>query len=288
MSCLQGCDNCDCKETNVCNSTAKMEEELNAKLKVLKDFVCVIRTTSCVNLAKIMSEYAYFLWCFLKDLVNYLINLDKRVTNLCSSIKCVNEKANSIIRYLRKAAFDNIKVTTKVSTGGGASGVTMMEATRDAAGNFRFHFTTNNYNGFKYGDGYIEGKINSHYSVNDDGSINAVIDNVFFDNIYWNMVSPNDQPNKNLSLVIKTLTGETVINKAYDARSSWRVDINKTVAFNKTYKLNPHSSSGDIHLFDIADNWIINTNGHAYIRFDNNNDSFGLRESDCGIDCDKC
>lgn len=288
MSCLQGCDNCDCKETNVCNSTDQMEKELNEKLKVLKDFVCIIRTTSCVNLAKMMAEYAYFLWCFLKDLVNYLINLDKRVNNLCSSIKCVNDKANAIIRYLRQQAFDSINVAIRVATGGGKAGVTMMSGTRDAAGNFHFHFTTNNTNGFEYGHGYIDGKINSHYTVNDDGSINAVIDNIYFDNAHWDLKSPNDQPNKNLSLVIKTLTGETILNKRYDARSSWRENMHRTVNVNRTYKLAPHSSSGDIHLFDIADNWIINTDGHAYIKFDNNNDSFGLRESNCGINCDKC
>lgn len=287
MSCLQGCDNCECQETNVCNSTEEMEKSLNNKLKVLKDFVCVIRTTSCPNLAKMLSQYAYYLWCFLKDIVNYLINLDKRVSNLCSSIKCVNEKANSIINYLRKDAFNNIKINTYVEASG-RPGVTMMTGNIDANGAGSFRFTTNNYNGFEYGVGHIYFRVGRSYDIDGNGNMIAKLGSIAIDSADWQMKSPNTNPNNNLSLVIRDLHGNVIWRKNYTATNSWNERINKNIEIGITRTITPHSQTGNILMLQIEDNWILNTSGKAYINFINNNTTFPINSGDCGIHCDKC
>lgn len=82
MGCGCGCQDCECKEVNVCDTTDKVHADLRDKLMVFKDYVCTIALTPCSQLGKVMSKVVYYLWCMLKDLVNMIINNRKRTETL--------------------------------------------------------------------------------------------------------------------------------------------------------------------------------------------------------------
>lgn len=82
MACFNGCNDCNCVETGVCQETPKVESDLKEKLRVFHDYVCTIAMTPCAQLSKLMAKVVYYIWCFLKDLVNTIINNRKRTETL--------------------------------------------------------------------------------------------------------------------------------------------------------------------------------------------------------------
>lgn len=86
MSCLGGCGDCSCKEVDTNQKFSDIDNDIREKLKLIKDFTCVIATSSCVNLAKNVAKAWYYLWCFLKDLVNMIKFTNSRIDGLCSLI----------------------------------------------------------------------------------------------------------------------------------------------------------------------------------------------------------
>ena len=98
MGCGCGCQDCECKEINVCDTTERVHADLRDKLMVFADYVCTIALTPCSQLGKVMSKVIYYLWCMLKDLVNMIINNRKRTETLmendeyfCDRMSAVSE-----------------------------------------------------------------------------------------------------------------------------------------------------------------------------------------------------
>lgn len=65
-----GCNECKCKEVDVLSGNT--EKQLNEKLKIFNDLVCVIANTNCLDFPRVMAKAFYMLWCYLKDLTNIL------------------------------------------------------------------------------------------------------------------------------------------------------------------------------------------------------------------------
>lgn len=98
MGCGCGCQDCECKEINVCDTTERVHADLRDKLMVFADYVCTIALTPCSQLGKVMSKVVYYLWCMLKDIVNMIINNRKRTETLmendeyfCDRMSAVSE-----------------------------------------------------------------------------------------------------------------------------------------------------------------------------------------------------
>lgn len=71
-----GCNDCDCKEVDVVSS--KTKTQLEEKLRVFNDLVCVVANTNCLEFPKAMGKAIYLLWCYLKDLTNLIVYLIDR------------------------------------------------------------------------------------------------------------------------------------------------------------------------------------------------------------------
>ena len=97
MACT-GCNDCNCEEAEVL--TSKTEQQLKDKLRIFHDLVCVVMNANCIDLPRIMGKFIYMLWCFLRDIVNQIIELKNRVDKLgnndeiCEKISHVAEVLN--------------------------------------------------------------------------------------------------------------------------------------------------------------------------------------------------
>lgn len=83
MACT-GCNDCECIE-------AKNKKDIEDKLRVLHDLVCVIANANCIDLPRILSKGFYMLWCILRDILRMQQELDltvfkKRDEELCRKI----------------------------------------------------------------------------------------------------------------------------------------------------------------------------------------------------------
>ena len=83
MACT-GCNDCECIE-------AKNKKDIEDKLRVLHDLVCVIANANCIDLPRILSKGFYMLWCILRDILRMQQEIDltvfkKRDEELCRKI----------------------------------------------------------------------------------------------------------------------------------------------------------------------------------------------------------
>lgn len=83
MACT-GCNDCECIE-------AKNKKDIEDKLRVLHDLVCVIANANCIDLPRILSKGFYMLWCILRDILHMQKEIDltvfkKRDEELCKKI----------------------------------------------------------------------------------------------------------------------------------------------------------------------------------------------------------
>lgn len=99
MGCGCGCQDCECKEINVCDTTERVHADLRDKLMVFADYVCTIALTPCSQLGKVMSKVVYYLWCMLKDLVNMIINNRKRTETLMENDEYFCDRMSDISNW---------------------------------------------------------------------------------------------------------------------------------------------------------------------------------------------
>lgn len=92
-----GCSNCHCNEVDVCKDTQEVCEEINSKLALLKDYVCVLGAQTCQSIIKAVAKYAFFVWCFLRDLTHISLKVNKNVEELL-------EQQKQLVKYVQNMA----------------------------------------------------------------------------------------------------------------------------------------------------------------------------------------
>lgn len=289
MSCLQHCGDCKCVETDICLPLKERETEYKRKLQILKDYSCVLGQTTCVNLPQRVGQYAYFVWCYLQDVMNSLINLDKRVDNLCSVVKCQNNKLNSIYNYLIDQATDNVAFAMRSGGSIGAEGdaSTYTKITTTPQGGFTINW--NMVAGTEVGKGTITGKVNYSYSVNDDGSMQATLASFTLLRADY-VLSGGTANHHSASFSIFDNDGTLVYRRNYDPTLAWSENINKTVPLNIIKKVPANGgTTGDIPILTTFDDWLGNdTRGRVSAIYTNNNKPITLNNTSCNIKCGAC
>lgn len=107
MVCVKGCNDCDCKEVSVV--TSKTNLQLQDKLRVFLDLVCIVANTPCPSLPEMMAKVLYYIWCYLKDLTNQIECLRKRTNilkkrdeELCAKSMTIAKAYNLMNAELKK------------------------------------------------------------------------------------------------------------------------------------------------------------------------------------------
>lgn len=290
MSCLQNCGDCTCVETDVCLETETKHEEYNKKLKVLKDYACLIAQTTCVNLAKRVGQYAYFVWCYLRDILNLIINLEKRVDNLCSVVKCHEKKLEDIYNYLMGEVANNISfsMSSSGSTGGDGNTATYTALHTSDDGSFTIYWNMVN-GSVEIGQGAIHGKVNHSYSVNSDGSINANISSFTLNDAVYTL-SGGYFDHHSATFTIYDNGGSVVYQRNYDPNQAWSESINTTVTIGSSHVLSPNGgTSGHIPILSTLDTWLTDpTVGYITASYTNNNKPVTINNTPCNIQCGAC
>ncbi|HEL1128023.1 TPA: LPXTG cell wall anchor domain-containing protein [Streptococcus equi subsp. zooepidemicus] len=151
-------------------------------------------------------------------------------------------------------------------------GNSIMTATTQSDGSFVFkHDMIDGQKTIGYGK--LTGKVNHHYVANKDGSITAVIDSVTFNTYEYENVAKNSAVNKNIVFRIVSINGDEIYSKPHDGETTFKESLNKTITLNKEFTLQPHTSTPNIQLFQLHDDWIYNTHGSALVAYKNNNDA---------------
>ncbi|AEJ26074.1 LPXTG cell wall anchor domain-containing protein [Streptococcus equi subsp. zooepidemicus] len=151
-------------------------------------------------------------------------------------------------------------------------GNSIMTATTQSDGSFVFkHDMIDGQKTIGYGK--LTGKVNHHYVANKDGSITAVIDSVTFNTYEYENVAKNSAVNKNIVFRIVSINGDEIYSKPHDGETTFKESLNKTITVNKEFTLQPHTSTPNIQLFQLHDDWIYNTHGSALVAYKNNNDA---------------
>lgn len=289
MSCLGQCGDCTCTKVDMCLDTTKRNEHLDNKLKVLKDYSCLLATTTCVKLPQRIGQYSYFLWCYLRDLSITTSNLEKRVDNLCSVVKCQDDKINTIIKHL-------IGDLTDVVDFGMFSGDSDEDGrgydtqiTTDKTGNFTIKWSMNDYDSTRVGNGTIIGKVDHRYSLNDQGKMVVNIKSFTLNKATYTVTS-HKTPNHSASFKVKDAKGTVIWARDYDPQLAWSETINKTVAVNKTFTLEPNGgTTGNVLILTTLDTWVTNpSTGYVGIKYTNKHNGVVIPNKDCNIKCTSC
>lgn len=267
-----GCSNCHCKETDVCQSNEELSSSIHDKLSLLKDYVCVLGAATCQSIVRAVTKYAFFVWCFLRDLTNIVMMHDKR-------LDCLENRIDQLIEYLKKEALG--KVNFEMKSEGTASGVVSTTVTTQKDGSFQIVWTMAELNN-PVGSGTVTGKINHAYELNDDGSINVDIKTVTIDKVVYSATATGSQGPARF--VIKDKDDNVVFDKTYNAYQDWTETLNKTITYNLAEELKPGGeSTGDVLALKTEDTWDDDpTFGEVYINYTNNNDSVGFLSNRCG------
>lgn len=288
MSCLGQCGDCQCEKIDVCVEVEQRQDVMEKKLKVLKDYACLLANTSCVGLPKRLAQYAYFLWCFLRDLLIMVVNLDKRVDNLCAVANCHEKKLNALVDFLIGKLSDNVELsmksnTTVVETGGGQ---TYSVVKTDTNGNFTIVW--NMVDTGEVGVGNVHGKVIHSYTPNKDGSIHAKISAIRIDKIKYVNKAPTTHHNGRFT--IYDIDNNVVFQKGYDPGQSWEQDINRTLEYNKEFDLKPEGGSSDvIKMLSTLDEWVYApTRSSITAQYINHNPNIGLPTDLCNVLCGAC
>lgn len=296
MGCGCGCQDCECKEVEICDTTEHIDANLRDKLMVFKDYVCTIALTPCSQLGKVMSKVIYYLWCMLKDLVNMVINNRKRTETLMENdeyfcgrvgelegvvkyledsvkylndmVSCLDNRNSKIVDYLLDKIKEN--VAFNLLSKGTQSGpvATTVETSKD--GSFKISWTMAD-GGGAVGKGTVNGKVNHKYSVNKDGSIHVVVENVTITDVVYTAYRGGSSSAK---FVVKDDDGAVVFSKTYNPYASWRDTADKVITYNSTLDIQPKTGSdGNLRILSTEDTWIGNpTFGNITLQYTNNNE----------------
>lgn len=97
MECM-GCTDCSCKTADVL--TTRTYKQLDDKLRVFIDLVCVVMNAHCLDLPRILGKFIYMLWCFLTDLVNQIRCLHSRTDILRKRDEELCAKTTNVVNQL--------------------------------------------------------------------------------------------------------------------------------------------------------------------------------------------
>lgn len=288
MSCLGQCGDCQCEKIDVCVEVDQRQDVMEKKLKVLKDYACLLANTSCVGLPKRLAQYAYFLWCFLRDLLIMVVNLDKRVDNLCSVANCHEKKLNALVDFMIGKLSDNVELSMKTGTTvtNTAGGQTYSLVKTSSNGDFVIVW--NEVDTKEVGVGNVYGKVIHSYTPNKDGSIHAKISAIRIDRIkYDNKTTTTEHSAK---FTIYDGSNNVIYQKAYDPGQSWNQDINRTIEYNKEFDLKPDGGSSEqLHMLSTLDEWVYApTKSAITAQYINHNPNIGLPTDPCNVLCGAC
>lgn len=288
MSCLGQCGDCQCEKIDVCVEVDQRQDVMEKKLKVLKDYACLLANTSCVGLPKRLAQYAYFLWCFLRDLLIMVVNLDKRVDNLCSVANCHEKKLNALVDFMIGKLSDNVELSMKTGTTvtNTAGGQTYSLVKTSSNGDFVIVW--NEVDTKEVGVGNVYGKVIHSYTPNKDGSIHAKISAIRIDRIkYVNKTTTTEHSAK---FTIYDGSDNVIYQKAYDPGQSWNQDINRTIEYNKEFDLKPEGGSSEqLHMLSTLDEWVYApTKSAITAQYINHNPNIGLPTDPCNVLCGAC
>lgn len=198
------------------------------------------------------------------------------------TVRCHEDKINSITRYLIEQAVGNIEVKM---VGKGSSidtqyGTTYQNINIDNDGNFTIKW--NMTSGVVVGNGTVVGKVNHEYKPNSDGTISVTVKNIVINKVEYKYTGNNGLASVfNASYKINGLNNDVIFNKPYDVRKSWIENVNKTVTYNKTLTIKPKDKA-ELELFDTIDTWTLApTVARATIQYINNNSSLSFNNSPC-------
>lgn len=291
MSCLGQCGDCQCEQVDVCKDSETKRDLLEKKLKVLKDYGCLLANTSCVGLPKRLAQYTYYMWCYLRDMNNMLTNLDKRVDNLCSVVKCHEAKINALVKHLLDSIKDKVSLNMQSVGSNGQEGVpdTYTKVNTDSNGNFTIQWNMVEQGQGEVGVGRVYGRVNHSYTPNNDGSIHAKISSVTIDRIVYTN-SGKTTYNHNGRFTIYDANGSVIYQKGYDPATSWSQDINQTITYSKEFDLQPSGGQSEsFKMLSTLDEWENNpTRSSINAQYINNNDPIGFNTDPCPIACDAC
>ena len=199
-----------------------------------------------------------------------------------SSIEELIAKNNQAIEEFLKAleAFNN---STNVTVSGTVAtenvdnsqfGDSFMNGSVQADGSFTFtHDMNDGDNDWAgiLGTGTLSGKL--HYTVtsNGDGSITVHITGIELYSYSYTSNRPNHGVNQNINFHVYSLDGTEIYSVYHNGNSSFVDMINRLIALDLTYRLEPGRSTGEIGFLKIDDNWIYNTHGQAIFSFTNPN-----------------
>lgn len=121
------------------------------------------------------------------------------------------------------------------------------------------------------GTGTLSGKL--HYTVtsNGDGSITVHVTGIELYSYSYTANRPNHAVNQNLNFHVYSLDGTEIYSVLHNGNASFVDMINRLIALDLSYRLEPGRSTGEIGFLKIDDNWIHNTHGQAIFNFTNPN-----------------
>ena len=217
-----------------------------------------------------------------------VVNLDKRVDNLCAVANCHEKKLNALVDFLIGKLSDNVELsmksnTTVVETGGGQ---TYSVVKTDTNGNFTIVW--NMVDTGEVGVGNVHGKVIHSYTPNKDGSIHAKISAIRIDKIKYVNKAPTTHHNGRFT--IYDIDNNVVFQKGYDPGQSWEQDINRTLEYNKEFDLKPEGGSSDvIKMLSTLDEWVYApTRSSITAQYINHNPNIGLPTDPCNVLCGAC
>lgn len=267
-----GCSNCHCKETDVCQSNEELSSSIHDKLSLLKDYVCVLGAATCQSIVRAVTKYAFFVWCFLRDLTNIVMMHDKR-------LDCLEERINKLTKFILDSTLNN--VAFDLIAKGSQDGPVATNVTTNKDGTFEITWEMHDTVDF-VGSGKVAGKVEHDFSVDEDGSINVNIKSIYIDNVTYTATKNNGSGNARF--VVKDKDGNAVFDKSYNPYQSWSEQTQKTVTYNHIKNLAPSgASTGDYLVLKTEDTWIGSpTYGEVYINYVNNNIPVDISNTECG------
>lgn len=287
---MSDCTRKDCSCENVGIGDCNKLQELN-DLQIRPKMREILKAEWC-NLPEAIRRAFYGVWCVLKNIINQLCYilakvecLEKKVDNLCSVAKCQDERISGLIEHLKGKMLENVTfgMDANGSVGNDGNGETYTKVSTQPNGSFTLNWNMVLAN-TEVGRGTITGKVNHMYTLNDDGTIRAHIENVTFDGVSY---SGNGGSYSNGKFTI-TAGGQTVWTKAYNPGSSWSDSI-PTISVGKDVTLQPQGgNTGQLIMFQTLDEWETTpTRGEVRASYVNNNSPLPKSEG-CVIDCDNC
>lgn len=287
---MADCVDCSCRKVvfdkDLCNNLQDLNDsKVKGASNVLKD-------TKLCDYPKVFPKALYSIWCMFKNLIGALCSIIHKINELidkvnamCKILSCLMEQVKKQSEARMAEAFNKVRfdMFSKDSSNASAGTYTKVETHNDGT----FKIKWNEVNGTEVGVGYVNGKVNYSYTIDEkSGAIISNIIGVTLNSIEYATKGGTGGGNS-ASYTILDKDGNQIYRKDYNPYSSFSENINKTITYPNTTKvLSPNGgTSGEITLLRTLDTWVANpTQGFISGKFTNNNDK--LTPVDCGnLDC---